>query len=81
MTVSLPNSSDALLKSLAEIGRYGLTSNINPETLNFTAPILRNPLKINGNSVMETVFYTIFIPKNVTILKTSDLKMATKLAP
>ncbi|MDZ7877576.1 MAG: hypothetical protein U5L45_07895 [Saprospiraceae bacterium] len=81
MTVSLPNSSDALLKSLAEIGRYGLTSTINPETLNFTAPILRNPLKINGNPVTETVFYTVFVPKNVTILKTSDPKIVNKLVP
>jgi hypothetical protein len=81
MTVSLPNSSDALLKSLAEIGRYGLMSNINPETLNFTAPALRNPLKINGNPVLETVLFTIFVPKNITILKSSDAKIVNKLSP
>jgi hypothetical protein len=81
MTVSLPNSSDALLKSLAEIGRYGLISSINPETLNFTAPALRNPLKINGNPVLETVLFTIFVPKNITILKSSDAKIVNKLSP
>jgi hypothetical protein len=81
MTVSLPNSSDALLKSLAEIGRYGLMSSVNPETLNFTAPALRNPLKINGNPVLETVLFTIFAPKNITILKSGDAKIVEKLGP
>lgn len=81
MTVSLPNSSDALLKSLAEIGRYGLMSSINPETLNFTAPALRNPLKINGNPVSETVLFTIFVPKNITILKSGNAKIVNKLGP
>lgn len=81
MTVSLPNSSDALLKSLAEIGRYGLMSSINPETLNFTAPALRNPLKINGNPVLETVLFTVFVPKNITILKSGDAKIVEKLGP
>jgi hypothetical protein len=81
MTVSLPNSSDGLLKSLAEIGRYGLNNNVHPETLNFAAPALRNPLKINGNPVSETVFFTVFIPRNVTVLKSSDNKIVTKLSP
>jgi hypothetical protein len=81
MTVSLPNSSDALLKSLAEIGRYGLTNTPNPETLNFSTPALRNPLKINGNPVTETVSFTIFIPKNITVLRSSDAKIVTKLSP
>jgi hypothetical protein len=81
MTVSLPNSSDALLKGLAEIGRYGLITTLNPETVNLTAPTLRNPLKINGNAVKESVLFTIFVPKNVTILKSSDIKMASKLNP
>jgi hypothetical protein len=81
MTVSLPNSSDGLLKSLAEIGRYGLMSNVNPETLNFTTPALRNPLKINGNAITETVFFTIFVPKNITILKSSNAKIVNKLSP
>ncbi len=81
MTVSLPNSSDGLLKSLAEIGRYGLTSSVNPETLNFSTPTLRNPLRINGNLVTETVFFTVFVPKNITILKSGDAKIVDKLAP
>jgi hypothetical protein len=81
MTVSLPNSSDALLKSLAEIGRYGLVNSINPETLNFSTPALRNALKINGNPVSETVMFTIFIPKNITILKSSNAKIVNKLSP
>ncbi len=81
MTVSLPNSSDAMLKSLAEIGRYGLLSSVNPETLNFTAPALRNALKINGNVVSENVFYTIFVPKNITILKSGDAKIVHKSIP
>jgi hypothetical protein len=81
MTVSLPNSSDALLKSLAEIGRYGLVNSTNPETLNFSAPALRNALKINGNPVTETVMFTIFIPKNITILRSSNAKIVNKTSP
>ncbi len=81
MTVSLPNSSDATLKALAEIGRYGLTNNASTETLNFSTSTLRNPLKINGNSVRETIAFTIFVPKNITVLKSSDVKIASKLSP
>ena len=81
MTVSLPNSSDATLKALAEIGRYGLTNNANTETLNFSTPTLRNSLKINGNAVRETIAFTIFVPKNITVLRSSDVKIASKLSP
>jgi hypothetical protein len=81
MTVSLPNSSDATLKALAEIGRYGLTSNANAETLDFSTPALRNTLKINGNAVKEAIAFTIFVPKNITVLRSSEVKIASKLSP
>lgn len=81
MTVSLPNSSDAMLKALIEIGRYGLTNDANPQTMNLTTPTLRNPLKINGNAVKEVVSFIVFVPKNVTILKSSDVKIVGKLNP
>ena len=81
MTVSLPNSSDATLKALAEIGRYGLTSNADTEALNFSTPTLRNPLKINGNAVKEAIAFTIFVPKNITVLRSSEVKIASKLNP
>ena len=81
MTVSLPNSSDATLKALAEIGRYGLTNTADTEALNFSTPMLRNPLKINGNAVKEAIAFTIFIPKNITVLRSSEVKIAGKLNP
>ena len=81
MTVSLPNSSDATLKALAEIGRYGLTSNTNTETLDFSTPALRNSLKINGNAVKEAIAFTIFVPKNITVLRSSEVKIASKFSP
>jgi hypothetical protein len=81
MTVSLPNSSDGLLKSLAEIGRYGLTSNAESETLHFSTPALRNPLKINGNSISETIHFSISVPKNIIILRSSDPKIVNKMGP
>ena len=81
MTVSLPNSSDATLKALAEIGRYGLTSNADADALNFSTPTLRNPLKINGNAVKETIAFTIFVPKNISVLRSSEVKIASKLNP
>lgn len=79
MTVSLPNSSDSTLKALAEIGRYGLSNDAHPETMNLTASMLRNPLKINGNEVREVVSFTVFVPKNITILKSADAKIVGKL--
>lgn len=83
MTISLPNSSDATLKALAEIGRYTVKTDINPQATTVTAPFLHNALKLNGNGVKEQVSYMIYVPRNVTILKSTDVnaKIVAKLNP
>jgi hypothetical protein len=84
MTVSTPSINNAMLKSVAESGRYMLKNDMTaPSTIVVTAPAAEKGFKINGNEVKEIITYTVFVPKNVTILKNTDpnSKIVAKMNP
>lgn len=82
MTVSA-QTTDATLKALAESGRYLLKSELSVQELTLTAPNLANPVKLNGNQLKETIQFTVYVPKNITVLKNTELKakIVAKLNP
>jgi hypothetical protein len=83
MTVSLPTTNDATLKALAESGRYILKSDLDLQNVIVTTPNVRNAIKVNGTELKETLSFTVFVPKSVTILKNSEAnaKIVAKLNP
>jgi hypothetical protein len=84
MTVSTPTMSDAMLKSIAESGRYMLKNDMTaPSSLVVTVPGVQRTIKINGNDLKESISYTVFVPKNVTVLKNTDpaAKIVAKMNP
>ena len=82
MTVSV-YTSDATLKALAESGRYSLKSELSVQDLMVTVPSLSNVVKLNGTELKEAVSFTVLVPKNVTVLKNTDVKtkIVAKLNP
>lgn len=82
MTVSV-YTSDATLKALAESGRYILKSDLSVQDLMVTVPSLSNVVKLNGTELREAVSFTVLVPKNVTVLKNTDVKtkIVAKLNP
>lgn len=77
MTVTLLSSTDATLKALAETGRYTLKSDIKEQSFVLSAPFLQNSIKINGNSLKESIVYVIYTPKNVTVTRNEDIASKT----
>ena len=82
MTVSV-FTTDATLKALAESGRYILKSDLSVQDLMVTVPSLSNVVKLNGTELREAVSFTVLVPKNVTVLKNTDVKtkIVAKLNP
>ena len=82
MTVSV-YTTDATLKALAESGRYILKSDLSVQDLMVTVPSLLNVVKLNGTELREAVSFTVLVPKNVTVLKNTDVKtkIVAKLNP
>jgi hypothetical protein len=83
MTVSTPTISDAMLKSIAESGRYMLKNDMTAQAFIVTVPAAQRSIKINGNDLKETFTYTVYVPKNVTFLKNTDpsIKIVAKINP
>lgn len=68
MTIQLANAGDAILKSLAQDGRYIVGSDMTLQALRLNMPPqLKVPLRINNIALQETVRFTIFVPKNINI--------------
>jgi hypothetical protein len=84
MTVSTPTMSDAMLKSIAESGRYMLKNDLTaPTSFVVTVPGVQRSIKINSNDMKEVITYTVFVPKNIVVLKNSDpnTKIVAKINP
>ena len=83
MTDSTPSMNNAMLKSVAESGRYMLKNEMTAPVFIVTVPATEKGMKINGNDVKEIITYTVFVPKNVTILKNTDpnSKIVAKMNP
>lgn len=67
MTISLENGSEAMLKSLVQIGRYNLKGNETDTAFAIDIPGLLREVKVRGNVLEEHVNFTVFAPKNVTV--------------
>jgi hypothetical protein len=83
MTVKLSSGNEALLKAIAETGRYILKSDMTVQDITVSVPGLQNELKVNGNIINELVAYQIFIPKNITVLRNENgrTKVMARLNP
>lgn len=83
MTVSTPSINDGMLKSIAESGRYMLKNEMTAQAFVVTVPSAQRSIKINGNDLKETITYTVYVPKNITVLKNTDpnTKIVAKLNP
>jgi hypothetical protein len=83
MTVSSPSMNNATLKSVAESGRYMLKNDMTVPLFIVTVPATERSIKINGNEVKEIITYTVYVPKNVTVLKNTDpnAKIVAKMTP
>jgi hypothetical protein len=83
MTVSTPSMNNAMLKSVAESGRYMLKNDMTAPVFIVTVPATEKGFKINGNDVKEIITYTVFVPKNITVLKNTDpnSKIVAKMNP
>jgi hypothetical protein len=76
--------SDAMLKSIAESGRYMLKNDLTaPTSFVVTVPGVQRSIKINSNDMKEVITYTVFVPKNIVVLKNSDpnTKIVAKINP
>ena len=72
MTVSTLSINDGMLKSIAESGRYMLKNEMTAQAFVVTVPSAQRSIKINGNDLKETITYTVYVPKNITVLKNTD---------
>jgi hypothetical protein len=83
MTVKLPAYNEAMLKAIAETGRYILKTDITVQEVIVTAPNLTNTLKLNNIDVQEFVAYQVFVPKSITVLKNTkgNTKAVARLNP
>jgi hypothetical protein len=77
MTVSLPFSTDATLKGLAEGGRYMLKSDMTELSYVLSTPFLQNAIKLNGNILKESIVYVIYAPKGMTVTRNENIASQT----
>ena len=78
MTVAA-HTTEATLKALAESGRYILKSDYTEHDFTISAPNLSKTVKLNGVELKEQISFLIFLPKNVTYLKQTDIQPKTAI--
>lgn len=66
------NVSWEIIKGCAELGRYTLESDFLAQTLRITATNINHRLKLNGTPVKDHIRYTVFVPKNVEVIKSRE---------
>ncbi|MEZ5042712.1 MAG: hypothetical protein R2828_22655 [Saprospiraceae bacterium] len=71
MSVSLQNGSESILKSLVQVGRYNLKSDITDEKFSIYLPTLEKEVKIRGTLLEEQVSFLVFVPENVEVKLTN----------
>lgn len=67
MTITLGNSSESLLKSLMQVGRYNLKSEMVDGTFKVFAPALGKEVKVGGKLVEERVSIVVYAPESVQV--------------
>ncbi|MBU6340192.1 MAG: hypothetical protein KGS48_01750 [Bacteroidetes bacterium] len=80
INVSLPAGNASMLNELANVGRYNLASKAAPpeDVLIITAPNLQKQVRIKGETMPETVSYTVFVPKNMALELPNAVSLAEK---
>lgn len=67
MTITLSNGSESMLKSLIEVGRYNLKSEVIDGKFKVFAPALAKEVKIGGKTLDEHVSIVVFGPESVQV--------------
>lgn len=82
INVSLSSGNNALLKELANVGRYNLVAkSIDLEdVLSISAPNLQKQVKVKGEILRESITFLVYVPKNIKVEtpKTDILALAKK---
>ncbi|TAK33563.1 MAG: hypothetical protein EPO28_17150 [Saprospiraceae bacterium] len=74
MNVHLENGSDVMLKSLMQAGRYSLQSEELTKGFTVFAPQLEKEVRMrNGQSLVEMISYTLYVPTNVQVLTRKNI--------
>lgn len=66
-SVQLKNFNETILKRLAEVGRYELTSNTENGQFVLTMPKVAKQVTIKGVELKEIFEFTIMVPEGVTV--------------
>ncbi len=67
MTITLSNGSESMLKSLIEVGRYNLKSEVVNGQFKVYAPALAKEVKIGGKTLEERVSIVVYGPESVQV--------------
>ncbi len=67
MTITLSNGSESMLKSLIEVGRYNLKSEVIDGQFKVFAPALAKEVKIGGKTLDERVSIVVYGPESVQV--------------
>lgn len=67
MTINLEGGTSSMLKSLIQVGRYNLSSDIEESDFKIFAPAMNKEIKVRGKVLKENIVYTVFTPENVTV--------------
>lgn len=67
LTISLPNSNVALLKTLVQYGRYNLLASRENDAVKIFAPGLKKPVKVGTSNLDERLSFMVFAPEGVQI--------------
>lgn len=80
INVGLPSGNISMLNELANVGRYNLVAKSleGEDMLVIAAPNLQKQVKIKGESLHESVAYTVWVPKNMGIELPNAVSMADK---
>ncbi len=65
--VVLPGASEAVVKGLANTGRYNLVAASTETSLCLTAPNAQKHLRLKGQDVQETYRFTVYVPEGMTV--------------
>ena len=61
-----------IIKGFAELGRYHLQSDLTAQSLSITATNINHRIKLNGKPIKDHICYTVFVPKNVEVIKSRE---------
>lgn len=67
MVISLDGGSNAMLKSLVQIGRYNLKSKIGESEFLVYAPGMNKEIRLKDRKLNEKVSYLVYAPSNVNV--------------